>query len=96
MKKSNARKYILSIITCFSVAFPIVGLPLGVREGTSPALLVRRAYADTYPEEEVEEEPVVEDEEVDTEMIDYLMSGGTISATYNEGYQESSEESEYS
>jgi len=96
MKKSNARKYILSIIVCFSVAFPIVGLPLGVREGTSPSLAVRRAYADTFPEEAVEEEEVIEEEEeVDDEMIDFLMNGGTISATYNDDYEESSSDSEY-
>ena len=90
--KISAGRALLSVLVSASVTVPIICLPIGTREGTSPALQVRRAYAATFPEEELEEvETPVEDVEVD----EYILNGGTISASYNEGYDPSQTEVQY-
>ena len=88
----TAGRALLSVLVSASVTVPIVCLPIGMREGTSPALQVRRAYAATFPEEETEEiEEPVEEREVDQDIL----NGGTITASYAEGYEPDQTCSEY-
>lgn len=85
--KNNKNTYrsILSILVTCSVAAPIVCLPIGIRTGTDPSLVVRRAYAATFPEEDLEaQEP--EENFNDQEADEYIMSGGTIQSSYLEGF----------
>ena len=83
---NKALRALLAIIVSASVAVPILTLPLGTRDGISPALKVRRAYAATFPEEEIEGEEIIDDGRVVDEDI---ANGGTISATYTDGYDPS-------
>ncbi|MBR1798230.1 MAG: C40 family peptidase [Clostridiales bacterium] len=86
---SNSKKSILALIVCISVAIPIVCFPLGLREGLAPALRVRAAYDEAYPEEEFD--PVVPPDDVqaaiDSGEYDFWLNGGTVSADYNENFQ---------
>ena len=78
--KRNPKNHILAIIVCFSVAAPIVCLPLGIKT-TDPAITVRKAYAATFPEpEEEEEEVLVEDWALVSEGEDLIdvSNGGTV------------------
>ncbi|MBR2294620.1 MAG: C40 family peptidase [Clostridiales bacterium] len=78
--KRNPKNNILAIIVCFSVAAPIVCLPLGIKT-TDPAITVRKAYAATFPEpEEEEEEVLVEDWALVSEGEDLIdvSNGGTV------------------
>ncbi|MCQ2467609.1 MAG: C40 family peptidase [Clostridia bacterium] len=59
--KKNPKQYLLSIIICISVAAPVIVLPIGINNGVNPKIAVRRAYASTFPDEEVQEEVQVED-----------------------------------
>ncbi len=86
MKRTN--NYIKSLITILIAAVTtpsLVCLPLGLGTGHTPQFTVRKAYAATFPEDlEVEEN---EEEEDRTEEVDeYFLNGGTLTATYNEGY----------
>lgn len=54
--RKNPKQHLLSVIVCFSIAFPIVCLPLGIRKGVSPSIAVRRAYAATIEQEQIEEQ----------------------------------------
>lgn len=85
---------ILSIAVSASVAIPLLCLPFGVNQD-SPALVVRTAYADAFPAEDVEEVPEVliedwalTDADYSTEGLIDASNGGTISASYLEGYEE--------
>ncbi|MCR5530179.1 MAG: C40 family peptidase [Saccharofermentans sp.] len=91
---NKALRALLSIIVSASVAVPILTLPLGTRDGISPALKVRRAYAATFPEEDVENEEVVPPQEI--EVDENIANGGTISATYTDGYDPSGNSGTYS
>lgn len=95
--ETNSKKSILALIVSVSVALPVVCLPLGLREGVSAALRVRAAYDETYPEEEFE--PELPEEEVqailDSGDYDYLLNGGTISAEYNDEFQEQYTDTQY-
>lgn len=93
MKKvARTGKHILSILVASSVALPIATLPLGIREGQSPAFTLREAYAATFPDEAVEEMPEDQVDYSDEEVDQFILNGGTIQATYNEGYGPSSSE----
>lgn len=59
--KRNPNQNLLSIIICISVAAPIVCLPVGIGNGVNPKIAVKRAYADTFPNQEIVEEVTVED-----------------------------------
>ena len=75
-----------------SVTVPVLCLPIGTHEGISPALQVRRAYAATFPEEELEElEAPAEEVEVD----EYILNGGTIQASYADGYDPNQTDTNY-
>ena len=91
--KKNARQYILAIVVCISVAIPVLCLPVGMRDGVSPALRVRRAYAATFPEEEKTEEQLAAEAamaqaqaEADAGLIQ-AGQGTLIQASYEEGYE---------
>ena len=94
-KHKNTNKTILSIVVCSSVAAPIVCLPFGIREGEAPSIVVRRAYADMFPEDETEEveiegDIITEDdiaENIDDELSATVLSGGLVQATYFDGYE---------
>ena len=94
--KSKRTKTILSILVGSSVAIPIVCLPLGLRDGSSAALKVRRAYADTFPEREGEEyyaevqKPETEEwalDKIDDDAAQSILNGGTIKSTYLDGHE---------
>lgn len=59
--KRNPNQNLLSIIICISVAAPIVCLPVGIGNVVNPKIAVKRAYADTFPDQETVEEVTVED-----------------------------------
>lgn len=94
-RHKNKNKTILSIVVCSSVAAPIVCMPFGVREGENPSVIVRRAYADTFSEEELEnpeemgdvitEEDILEN--IDDELSQTVLNGGLVQPTYFEGYE---------
>ena len=98
-KRKNKKKSILSIIVCTSVATPIVCFPLGMRDDENAAFLVRRAYAAALEDEDMPEEEYPPEENVDIDMDDeqlqYLMNGGLIQATYDEGYDPGPTDTEY-
>ncbi|MCQ2505425.1 MAG: C40 family peptidase [Saccharofermentans sp.] len=90
--KKNARQYILAIAVCMSVAIPVLCLPVGLRDGVSPSLRVRRAYAATFPEQEKTEEEIAAEEamaqaqaEADAGLI-MAGQGTLVESTYNDGY----------
>lgn len=95
MYKYKNTKKVLSIMVSASVALPIVGMPLGVRDGEVPSIVVRRAYADMLENTEIEE-PVNQGntiteqdlaENIDDELSATVANGGTVQSTYFEGYE---------
>ena len=93
-RNKNTKRYIVAIITCISVAAPIVCLPVGTQDRSSARLTVRKAYAATFPESQ-EKKPEVESVQITPldgfENID-ISNGGTVSATYLDGYEPSAVE----
>lgn len=91
--RKNARQYILAIAVCVSVAVPVLCLPVGIRDGVSPSLKVRRAYAATFPEDEKTPEQIAEEEALaatqaaQEEGLIMAGQGTLIQSTYNEGYE---------
>ena len=60
-KKSRTNRLaIVSIVICLMITFPVMMIPVGLRESTPPGVVVARAYADTYPYDD-QEEVLVED-----------------------------------
>ena len=59
-KEKDRRITVLIITICAMMTFPILMIPVGLRESTPPGVLVGRAYADAYPYSDQEEE-LVED-----------------------------------
>jgi len=55
--KKNPKQHLLSILICASVTIPILCWPIGISGGVNPRVAVRRAYADTFPEEEQPQQP---------------------------------------
>ena len=94
-RHKNKNKTILSIVVCTSVAAPIVCLPFGIRDGEKPSVVVRRAYAATFPEDEQEnpeemEGVITEDdllENIDDELTQTVLSGGLVQSTYFDGFE---------
>lgn len=92
--RKNARQYILAIIVCVSVAIPVLCLPVGLRDGVSPSLKVRRAYAATFPEEVKTEEEIAAEEAANAaaqaaqeEGLIMAGQGTLIQASYEDGYE---------
>ncbi len=54
-KDGNSRLAIVAIAICAMITFPILMIPVGLRQSTPAGVLVGRAYADTYPDEEQDE-----------------------------------------
>ncbi len=87
-KKTN--RYIVAIITCISVAAPIVCLPVGTSQRKSARLIVRDAYAATFPD--ADEQGIPDDQLVNIvplegfEAID-VSAGQTVSSSYIDGYE---------
>ncbi len=59
-KERNPRLAIVAIAICAMITFPILMIPVGLRQSTPSGVLVSRAYADTYPNAD-QEEVTVED-----------------------------------
>ncbi|MCQ2531617.1 MAG: NlpC/P60 family protein [Saccharofermentans sp.] len=88
------RTGILAIAVSASVAVPLLCLPFGVGED-NPSFVVRNAYAAAFPpeENEVVEEVLVEEwalteSDYSTEGLIDVSNGGTVSATFLEGYED--------
>lgn len=80
---------ILTVVTVISCAFPVLSLPIGIREGEDPSVRVRTAYEDTFELEDITEQVVIEEPGLIDEG-NYTMSvlnGGTIQSTYFEGFE---------
>ena len=88
MKKNGnkAIKYLLSTVVCASVAFPVLSLPLGLRDTLNASLIVRNAYADTFPELTNEEMEMLQAQQYQYNEADVLGAGVTIQATYTDDY----------
>lgn len=59
-KDRTTRLAVVSIAICLMITFPVMLIPVGLRESTPAGVLVARAYADTYPYDD-QEEVLVED-----------------------------------
>ena len=88
------RTGILAIAVSASVAVPLLCLPFGTSED-NPSYRVRTAYAAMNPDiqAEIEEEVLVEDwallnSDSNTEGLIDVSNGGTVSASYLDGYSE--------
>ena len=46
--KHNRKQHILAVIVGFFAAVPVICLPIGIRAGVSPALIISRAYAQVF------------------------------------------------
>lgn len=54
-KDRTNRLAIVSIVICLMITFPVMLIPVGLRESTPAGVVVARAYADTYPYDDQEE-----------------------------------------
>ena len=52
---------IVVIAVCTMITFPLMMIPVGMRESTPAGVLVGRAYADAYPYDDQEGEATIED-----------------------------------
>lgn len=59
-KDRTTRLAVVSIAICLMITFPMMLIPVGLRESTPAGVLVKRAYADAYPYDD-QEEVLVED-----------------------------------
>lgn len=87
MKKTkNYVKYLICLLVSVFVTPTILCLPLGTGQGHSPSFTVKKAYAATFPEDlEVEENEETYDR-TEGEVDEFILNGGTLKASYNEGY----------
>ena len=46
--KHNRKQHILAIATGFFAALPVICLPIGLREGMTPAMIVSHAYEQVF------------------------------------------------
>ncbi|MBR3033345.1 MAG: hypothetical protein IKH92_10040, partial [Clostridiales bacterium] len=60
-KYKDRRLSVVIIAVCTMITFPMLMIPVGLRESTPPGVLVGRAYADAYPYSDQEDEKLVED-----------------------------------
>ena len=88
MKKNGNRaiRYLLSTIVCASVAFPVLSLPLGMRDTVNPSLMVRTAYAAVNPELTAEEMEALAAQQYQVDEANVLGAGMTVQATYTDDY----------
>ncbi len=91
-KSSKIGKYLLALAVTVSVATPIVCLPIGINKSTNYSLIVKRAYADTFPEAIKTEEELAQEAleaqalaEADSNLMQ-VGEGVLLTATYDEGY----------
>lgn len=57
----NSRLAVVAIAVCTMMTFPMMMIPVGLRESTPAGVLVARAYADAYPYDDQVEDALVED-----------------------------------
>lgn len=60
-KERSTRMAIVAIAVCTMITFPLMMIPVGMRESTPAGVLVGRAYADAYPYSDQEEESGIEE-----------------------------------
>ena len=77
--KHNRKQHILAIATGFFAALPIICLPIGLREGMTPAMAVSRAYESVFGKQTIKTGEVVIEEWALVSSTDQL-----VSAEYNE------------
>ena len=46
--KRNRKQHVLAVIVGFFAAIPVICLPIGIRAGVSPALIISKAYAQVF------------------------------------------------
>ena len=85
-KRIKIIRYLLSTVVCASVAFPVLSLPLGLRDTIDPAHVVRTAYAATFPEMTEEEMAAIQAQQYQYNEADVLGAGVTVQATYTDDY----------
>ena len=98
--KKNPKQHLVCALICAMVATPIVCFPIGLGNRLSPSLLVRRAYADTFPDQEEDEQILVVDGAIDVSELEIdqgegisltedglidVSQGGVVKATYADG-----------
>ena len=62
MVRKRSKKWILASVVIATVFVPLTSLPLGIYDNKSASVLVRNAYAATYPSDETETEEVLIEE----------------------------------
>lgn len=77
--KHNRKQHILAIATGFFAALPVICLPIGLREGMTPAMAVSRAYESVFGKQTIKTGEVVIEEWALVSSTDQL-----VSAEYNE------------
>ena len=77
--KHNRKQHILAIATGFFAALPIICLPIGLREGMTPAMAVSRAYESVFGKQTIKTGEVVIEEWALVSSTDQL-----VSAEYNQ------------
>ena len=96
MKTNTYLKSLTTLLVAAIVAPVMLCIPLGLGQSQSPCFTVRKAYADTFPEDaEVEEAEETDDRSTD-EVDQEFLNGGTLKATYNEGHEPPIANSSYS
>ena len=97
--KHNRKQHILAIATGFFAALPIICLPIGLREGMTPAMAVSHAYEAIFGTGNVESGEVVIEEWALVSSADELVSadvGEDVLATDPTEYTEVASPSSYS
>lgn len=93
--KSKSKRNVLMCAVVLAAAVPVTVLPLGIYGDKAPALIVRDAYAATYPEEVVQEEVLIEDwalVSAEDELVDVSnISSEEVTSSYENIIADSSE-----
>ena len=70
-KERSTRLMIVTLAVCTTITFPMMLIPVGLRQGTPNGILVARAYEETYPDDE-QEEILIEDWAINRENLSYM------------------------
>ena len=76
--KHNRKQHIVAIATGFFAALPIICLPIGLREGLSPSLVVSRAYQSVFGVQEIDSGEVVLEDWALVDSADQLVSADVV------------------
>ena len=79
--KHNRKQHIVAIATGFFAALPIICLPIGLREGLSPSLVVSRAYQSVFGVQKIDSGEVELEDWALVDSADDLVSADAVDPT---------------